>query len=66
MVMRTVEIIKPKLRRGAIIVADNTLSSKGYDDYCDYVRNPDNGFVNLTVPYSNGLEMSIYLPPTSQ
>ncbi|KAK2590714.1 hypothetical protein QQS21_011608 [Conoideocrella luteorostrata] len=62
MVMPTIKLVQPKLRRGAVIVTDNTLTSKGYDEYIEYVRNKDNGFVNITVPYTNGLEMSIYLP----
>lgn len=62
MVMPTIKLVQPKLRRGAIIIADNTLTSPGYDEFIDYTRDPAHGFVNITVPYTNGLEMCIYLP----
>lgn len=62
MVMPTLKVVLPKLRHGAIILADNTLTSTGYDEYIDFIRNPDNGFVNVTLPYTNGFEMSVYTP----
>lgn len=57
------EIIKPRLRRGAIVLADNTGRAKPlYKDLLEYIHDPKNGFKTTTTPYSGGLEMAIYLP----
>ncbi|CAM1511974.1 Fc.00g094870.m01.CDS01 [Cosmosporella sp. VM-42] len=57
------EIIKPRLRRGAIILADNTSRAKPlYKDLLAYLHDPQNGFKTTTTPYAGGLEMAVYLP----
>jgi predicted O-methyltransferase YrrM len=57
------EIIKPRLRRGAIVLADNTTMAKPmYKDLLAFLHDPKNGFKTTTTPYSGGLEMAIYLP----
>ncbi|KAG8405951.1 hypothetical protein J3459_019468 [Metarhizium acridum] len=40
-------------------------SAKGYKDFLEYMRGPESPFINLTLPYENGLEMSIYVPKQS-
>lgn len=51
------------MRYGAVVIADNTVgAAEGYKDLLNYMRDPDSGFTNLTLPYSRGLEMSVYLP----
>lgn len=63
MALPTLEIVKPRLRRGAIVLADNTIMSKPlYRDFLAYVHDPNNGFKTTTTPYSGGFEMAIYLP----
>ncbi|GES62062.1 O-methyltransferase [Aspergillus terreus] len=63
MALPTLKLIQPKMRHGAIVIADNTIKSGvNYKELLDYLRAPDSGFTNLTLPYSNGLEMSVYLP----
>lgn len=63
MVLPTLQVVQPKLRHGAVIIADNTISSaSGYSDFFSYVRDPKNGFINMTLPFKGGLEMSVYLP----
>ncbi|KAF4196865.1 hypothetical protein CNMCM8694_004125 [Aspergillus lentulus] len=63
MALPTLKLVQPKLRYGAVVVADNTLSSaEGYKDLLEYVRAPGSGFSTLTLPYKGGLEMSVYLP----
>ena len=63
MALPTLKIIQPRLRRGAVVVADNTGSfAVLYKDLFEYLRNPENGFRNLTVPFSGGLEVAVYLP----
>ncbi|KAI1357699.1 O-methyltransferase [Xylaria arbuscula] len=61
----TLKTVLPKLRYGAVVLTDNTISgAKGYADLLAYLRAPENGFHNLSLPFSNGLEMSVYRPAT--
>ncbi|KAG8408444.1 hypothetical protein J3458_019479 [Metarhizium acridum] len=65
-VLSTLQVVQPKMRPGAVIISDNTISSaKGYKDFLEYMRGPESPFINLTLPYENGLEMSIYVPKQS-
>ncbi|KAK2592433.1 hypothetical protein QQS21_009849 [Conoideocrella luteorostrata] len=57
------EIVRPRLRKGAIILADNTVMAKPlYREFLEYVNRPENGFKTTTMPYSGGLMMAVYLP----
>ncbi|KAJ5453909.1 uncharacterized protein N7458_004865 [Penicillium daleae] len=59
----TLKTVQPHLRQGAVVITDNTISgAKGYADLLAYLRNPENGFQNMTLPFTNGLEMSVYMP----
>lgn len=59
----TLKTVLPRLRYGAVVLTDNTISSaKGYADLLEFLRDSENGFRNLTLPFSNGFEMSVYLP----
>ncbi|KAE8312193.1 S-adenosyl-L-methionine-dependent methyltransferase [Aspergillus transmontanensis] len=59
----TLKIVQPHLRHGAVVLTDNTISgAQGYADLLAYLREPGNGFRNMTLPFTNGLEMSVYLP----
>ncbi|KAG6040282.1 hypothetical protein E4U41_001069 [Claviceps citrina] len=61
--LSTLEIIRPRLRKGAIILADNTVMAKPlYHDFLTYVDDPANGFKTTTLPYSGGFLMAVYLP----
>ncbi|EEP78997.1 conserved hypothetical protein [Uncinocarpus reesii 1704] len=63
MALPALQAVQPKLRHGALIVADNTAKSRaGYKDFFDYVCNPSNGFKTLTTPFKGGLEVCVYLP----
>ncbi|KAJ5388115.1 hypothetical protein N7509_010656 [Penicillium cosmopolitanum] len=56
-----VKLVKPYLRPGAVIMADNTLKADvGYEDLLDYLDAPDSGFRRVTLPYTGGLDMIIY------
>lgn len=56
------QIVEPRLRPGAVIICDNSISSASrYVDLQTYMRDPSNGYTNLTIPYHNGLEMSVYV-----
>ncbi|KAI0107238.1 S-adenosyl-L-methionine-dependent methyltransferase [Nemania sp. FL0031] len=59
----TLKTVQPRLKYGAVILTDNTISGAvGYADHLAYLRDPKNEFYNLTLPYTNGLEMSVYRP----
>ncbi|CAK7207426.1 hypothetical protein SEUCBS139899_010236 [Sporothrix eucalyptigena] len=63
MALPTLKVVQPKLRRGAVILTDNTQSAaKSYRELLTYLRDPANGFVNVVLPYKGGFEMSIYQP----
>ncbi|KAK2608856.1 hypothetical protein QQS21_002569 [Conoideocrella luteorostrata] len=66
MALPTLQVVQPKMRPGAVVITDNTISSAtGYKDLLEYLRGPESPFINLTLPYNNGLEMSIYAPSQS-
>lgn len=57
----TLKILVPKLRIGAVVLIDNTETSKErYADLLGYIRYPQNGFVSTTLPFSGGFELSVY------
>ncbi|SPN99100.1 related to O-methyltransferase [Cephalotrichum gorgonifer] len=59
----TLKIIRPRLRRGAIVLADNTTMAKPlYKELLEYLHDPKNGFKTTTAPYSGGFEIAVYLP----
>ncbi|KAG6011842.1 hypothetical protein E4U43_008098 [Claviceps pusilla] len=63
MALPTLEVIRPRLRRGAIILANRTVSAKPiYQEFVKYVNDPQNGFKTTALPYSGGVMMAMYLP----
>ncbi|RVD81866.1 uncharacterized protein DFL_009713 [Arthrobotrys flagrans] len=63
MVVPTLKLVQPKFRPGSVVIADNTIgSAPSYKEFFDYIRAPDSGFTNITLPYHKGLEMSVYSP----
>ncbi|OQE22948.1 hypothetical protein PENSTE_c009G05051 [Penicillium steckii] len=55
------KLVKPHLRPGAVIMADNTLKANaGYEELFAYVDAPDSGFRRVTLPYDGGLDMIVY------
>jgi predicted O-methyltransferase YrrM len=53
------ERVAPHLRRGAVIVADNTATFReAYADYFDYITEA-NGFSTMTLPFDGGLEFTV-------
>ena len=52
------ELVTPHLRRGAIVICDNTARFRA--DYADYFAFLEsNGFRTMTLPFDGGLELSI-------
>ncbi|KAK6534840.1 hypothetical protein TWF281_006139 [Arthrobotrys megalospora] len=63
MALPTLKLVQPKFRPGSVVIADNTIGSAAeYKELFDYIRAPDSGFTNITLPYHKGLEMSVYSP----
>lgn len=63
MALPTLKVIQPKMRYGAVVIADNTIgSATKYKELLDYLRAPESDFTNLTLPYNKGLELAVYLP----
>ncbi|KAF7556282.1 hypothetical protein G7Z17_g1551 [Cylindrodendrum hubeiense] len=63
----TLKIVQPRLRHGAVVLVDNTIKgAEGYADLLAYLRAPGSGFHNMTLPFTNGFEMSVYLPGSNK
>ncbi|EFR01267.1 hypothetical protein MGYG_04272 [Nannizzia gypsea CBS 118893] len=63
MALPALKAVQPKLRTGALIIADNTVMARiDYKDLLDYVNDPKNGFKHMTTPFKGGLEVIVYLP----
>jgi predicted O-methyltransferase YrrM len=54
------ELVAPHLRKGAIVIADNTAQFRdAYRHFFDFVADPANGLKTLTLPFDGGLEMVV-------
>ncbi|KAI0536790.1 O-methyltransferase [Xylaria digitata] len=63
MVVPTLRLLEPNLKKGAVLVADNVTSSAyGYGEFHDYIKTRRNAYRSLVLPYSGGLEFTIYDP----
>lgn len=59
-VMPAVRHVAPRMRPGAVIIADNTTQARGgYTEFFDYVADPANRLRTLTLPFAGGLEMTV-------
>ncbi len=56
------ELIKPRLRPGAVVLADNIFTfRKALQPYVDYMQSGENGFSSTTLAIGEGFEYSVYL-----
>jgi len=56
------ELVKPRLRPGALVAADNIFTFKRtLRPYVEYVQDPVNGFQSTTMDTSDGFEFSMYV-----
>ena len=46
------KILEPQLSPGALVIAENAIEESG--DYLTYVRNPDNGYRTMPLPFDEG------------
>ncbi|AQW52762.1 O-methyltransferase [Streptomyces violaceusniger] len=55
-------MLEPRLRPGTLVVADDVDQGEGLlRSYLDYVRDPANGYQNVTFPIEDGMEISCRL-----
>jgi predicted O-methyltransferase YrrM len=55
-----IELLAPKLRPGAVVLADNVRTFKrALAPYLDYVQSGKNGFQSVTLPFPSGFEYSV-------
>jgi predicted O-methyltransferase YrrM len=53
-------LIAPKLREGAVVIADNTLQFReAYREYFEFVHDSRNGLRTMTLPFEGGLEFTV-------
>ncbi|KAJ9603656.1 hypothetical protein H2200_011842 [Cladophialophora chaetospira] len=63
MTLPALRLVQPHLRYGGVVIVDNSIASaERYKDLLAHLRAPDSGFINLTLPYNKGLEVSVYVP----
>src|SRR4051794_35869925 len=54
------ELMAPRLKRGAIVICDNTGHYRAeYADYFAFLNDPAQGFRTTTLPFDGGLEFSV-------
>ena len=54
------ELIRPHLRPGAVVVADNTERVRQpYRHFFEFVNDPANGLSTMTLPFAGGLEFTV-------
>ncbi|PYI29890.1 O-methyltransferase [Aspergillus indologenus CBS 114.80] len=52
----TPKTVLPRLRRGAVVLTDNTISAaEGYKELLAFLRDPGNGSRNVALPFTGGL-----------
>ena len=56
------ELVKPRLRKGAVVLADNIFTfRKSLRPYVEHMQSGANGFESTTLRISDGFELSVYL-----
>lgn len=54
------ELVAPRLRRGAVVLCDNTEEYRAdYKDYFDFIAGQSGRFRTMTLPFRGGLELTV-------
>ena len=54
------ELVAPALRAGAVVVCDNTTQFRdAYQEYFEFVNDPENCLRTVTLPFEGGLELTV-------
>lgn len=57
-------LVAPRLRAGAVVIADNTSQfPEAYRDYFAFVNDKANGLRTMTLPFEGGLEFTVRSRP---
>jgi len=57
-----IDVLKPKLREGAIVLADNIFTFKRtLRPFVEYMQSGQNGFLSTTLRISDGFEFSVFV-----
>jgi predicted O-methyltransferase YrrM len=60
--LSVLRLLEPRLAPGALVVADDTLSMAAeMPDYLSYVRDPAHGYLSVSFPEADGLEITCRL-----
>jgi len=60
MALPALTLVHPRLRDGAVVIADNTTQFReAYADYFAFVNDPRNGLRTMTLPFEGGLEFTV-------
>ena len=62
--MPIIKMLKPHIRQGAIVLADNVSTffmKKALASYVEFMQDPINGFQSVTLPFPDGFEYSLRL-----
>jgi predicted O-methyltransferase YrrM len=60
--MPVLQLLTPKLRKGAVVIADNIFTfRKALAPYVQHVQSGRNGFTSMTLPMGAGFEYSVYV-----
>jgi predicted O-methyltransferase YrrM len=58
--LSVLDLLRPRLRPGAVVVSDNVWTFKrALAPFVAHVQSGANGFLSTTVPYSSGFELSV-------
>lgn len=61
MYIPVIEILKPKLRHGAMVLSDNIFTfKKVLQPFVEYMQSGENGFASTTLRISDGFEVSVF------
>ena len=67
MALPALKLLLPKMRPRAVVVTDNVVQAgAAYKDLLEVLRDFRGDFRSMTLPYSGGLEMSVYWPRSPQ
>ena len=54
------QALEPSLQSGALVIGDDIdLFPRPLEEYLDYVRDPANGYVSVSIPIGDGMELSV-------
>lgn len=61
MALPALQLLMPQLKKGAVIITDNTISAAvRYKDYLTVIKGEGSKFKSVTLPFKGGLEYTVY------